>query len=172
MGGWTAREPGTWGSLEEMRGTEAFTPACGASYAGQGGRSARSCGHSLDTGRVWCQCVSGNVLSVHRTEQTSTCILPMYTCRAFLLCVSFCVLSSENFLCTLCCIPHSRICVSSVSSACLEILQVMVSSQVAQWPTGDSLATMLVEGTQSPSEVVTCLLDSSPSSVVRAQVLF
>lgn len=33
-------------------GTEAFTPACGASYAGQGGRSARSCGHSLDTGRV------------------------------------------------------------------------------------------------------------------------
>lgn len=36
--------------------------------AEQGGRSGRSFGHSLDTGKVWFQCVFGNVLWVHRSQ--------------------------------------------------------------------------------------------------------
>lgn len=32
--------------------TEAFRLTCGVSYVGQGGQNGRSCGHSLDTGKV------------------------------------------------------------------------------------------------------------------------
>lgn len=51
MAGRTESELGEWGATVR-REMDAFKRACGVSYAGQGGQSGRSCGHSLDTGKV------------------------------------------------------------------------------------------------------------------------
>lgn len=50
MGGrtesWASGEPRAEAEMET------FKLACGVSYVGQGGQNERSCGHSLDTGKV------------------------------------------------------------------------------------------------------------------------
>ena len=51
MGGEDERAGGV-GSHAPRREAETLKLACGVSCGGQGGQNGRSCGHSLDTGKV------------------------------------------------------------------------------------------------------------------------